>query len=161
MLRRLRLTLIKFLRLRGAPRKIALGFAIGACVNFYPTPGIGVPLAGLLAGLAMSSISAGLLGDIIFKPLFPVFFYCNLATGYFFWPQGKKDLHVIWSELLDLKLEVFIKIGKVFFTGALVNSLVFGIVIYSVVYLIMLKYRLRLLKMLISRGQAGGAGFGG
>lgn len=155
MRRRVRFALIKFLRLKGAPRKIALGFAIGACVNFYPTFGIGVPLAGILAALAMSSVSAGFLGDVAFKPLFPVFFYLNLVSGYIFCPQGKNDLDKMWLELLDLKVATFIKLGKVFFAGALVNSLLLGGVLYTVVYLIMLKYRRRLLKMLIRRGQAG------
>lgn len=156
MQRRVKFTLIKFLRLKGAPRKIALGFAIGACVNFYPTFGIGLPLAGLLAGLAMSSIPAGLLGDVAFKPLFPVFFYLNLVTGYIFLPGGNNDLDKMWVELMNIRPATFVKLGKIFFTGAIVNSLLLGIVLYSVVYLIMLKYRQPLLRMLVRRGQAGG-----
>lgn len=156
MRRRAKFTLIKFLRLKGAPRKIALGFAIGACVNFYPTFGIGIPLAGLLAGLAMSSIPAGLMGDVAFKPFFPVFFYLNLLTGYIFCPRGNNDLDKMWTELLDMRLETFIKLGRIFFAGALVNTLVLGIVLYTVVYLVMCKYRRRLLQILTRRGQAGG-----
>jgi uncharacterized protein (DUF2062 family) len=148
--------LIKFFRLKGAPRKIALGFAIGACVNFYPTFGIGIPLAGLFAGLAMSSIPAGLLGDVAFKPLFPVFFYLNLVTGYFFLPGGNQDLDKMWIELMNLSPATFVKLGKIFFAGAIVNSLLLGIVLYSVVYLVMLKYRRRLLRMLLRRRQARG-----
>lgn len=156
MRRRIRYALIKFLRLKGAPRKVALGFAIGACVNFYPTFGVGVPLAGLLAAMAMSSIPAGLLGDVAFKPLFPVFFYLNLVTGYIFWPQS--TVHGMWRELHRLqephgaRLISFLKIGKVFFAGALLNSLLLGTIVYSIVYFIMRKYRHRLLKLLIRRG---------
>lgn len=156
MRRRVRFTLIKFLRLKGAPRKIALGFAIGACVNFYPTFGIGVPLAALFAGLAMASIPAGLLGDVAFKPLFPVFFYLNLVTGYIFWPRGNNDVNKLWVEILNMKMITFIKLGKIFFAGALFNTLILGTVLYAVVYFIMRKYRQRLLKMLMRRGQAGG-----
>lgn len=154
--RQVRFTLIKFLRLKGAPRKIALGFAIGACVNFYPTFGIGVPLAGLLAGLAMASIPAGLLGDVAFKPLFPVFFYLNLVTGYIFWPRGYNHIHKIRVEHLEMKMATFYKLGKVFFAGALLNSLIMGTVLYAIVYFIMRKYRQPLLKMLMRRGQTGG-----
>lgn len=149
--RRLKLNLIKLLRLKGAPGKIALGFALGACVNFYPTFGVGFPFAGLVAGIAMANVPAGLLGDVVFKPLFPFFFYLNLLTGKIFWPARYNNLRHLWKTLVhhpDLsKLET---VGKVFFTGALINSLILGAILYLLTFFMVQRYRGQILKLLVS-----------
>lgn len=150
--RRLKYNLIKFLRLKGSPRRLALGFAVGACVNFYPTFGLGVPLAGLMAALFFANVPAGLVGDIVFKPLFPAFFYLNLVTGYFLWTQKCQQANRILPLILRPDLHTLGLAGKVFFTGALVNSFVMGTILYVTVYLIIKRYRLPLLKWLVTKG---------
>lgn len=149
----LKYTLIKFLRLKGAPVKIALGFAIGACVNFFPTFGIGVPLAGVAAGLVFSSIPAGILGDIVFKPLFPVFFYLNIFTGCLIWPKEVHGIGTLSETLLNPSLSGLGTLGKVFFVGAIINSLILGSVLYSFIYFVMERYRLTILKWVVSRNR--------
>lgn len=152
--RRLKLNLIKFLRLKGAPGKIALGFALGACVNFYPTFGVGVPFAGLMAGIAMANVPAGLLGDIIFKPLFPFFFYLNLMTGHLFWSGKHGNLSRLWWTLIHRPtLHKLGAMGKVFFTGAVVNSLILGTILYILIYFIVERYRGQILKLLVARNR--------
>ena len=149
--RRLKYYLIKFLRLRGAPSKLALGFAMGACVNFYPTFGVGIPIAGFTAGIIMASVPAGLIGDILFKPLFPVFFYLNLMTGYFLWPNEARNLNHIQRILKHPKLSNLGDISKVFFTGAVINTLILGTILYILIYFIVERYRVFLLKWLIRK----------
>lgn len=151
--RQLKYNLIKFLRLKGSPSKLALGFAVGACVNFYPTFGFGVPLAGLAAGIILASIPAGLLGDIIFKPLFPVFFYLNLLTGHLLWTSRAQNVHHVWKALMDPKLSALADIGKVFFTGAIVNSIILGTILYIFINFIVERYRLSILKWLVSKSR--------
>ncbi len=149
----LKYNLIKFLRLKGAPGKLALGFAVGAGINFYPTFGFGVPLAGLAAGLVLASIPAGVLGDVIFKPLFPVFFYLNLVTGRLFWSGRVREVDYFWPGLQHPTLSDLAVTGKIFFTGALINSLILGIVLYIWIYFIVERYRLPILRWLVSRGR--------
>jgi uncharacterized protein (DUF2062 family) len=149
--RPLKYNLIKFLRLKGAPGKIALGFAVGACVNFYPTFGFGIPIAVIAAGIFWANVSAGLLGDIIFKPIFPVFFYLNLATGYYLLPGRGQNIHHVWRSLLNPTLKELTVVGKVFFTGAIINSLIMSVILYLFVYFIMVRYRQPALKWLAGR----------
>lgn len=148
--RQLKYNLIKFLRLRGAPSKLALGFAVGASVNFYPTFGFGVALAGVIAALFYSNVPAGLLGDIVFKPLFPFFFYLNLVTGHLVWTDRVHRIDHIWRQIIHPRVETIAVLGKVFFTGALINSLALGIVIYTLVFLVVKHYRHRVLRWLVA-----------
>lgn len=149
--RRLKYNLIKFLRLKGAPVKIALGFAVGAVINFYPTFGFGVPLAGLTAAAFFSSIPAGILGDLIFKPFFPLFFYLNLVTGFWLWSGKTYSIFYIKKILRHHHLAEIGSLGKVFFFGAIINSLILGTILYTFVYFVVERYRLVILKWLVRR----------
>ncbi|WP_418791147.1 DUF2062 domain-containing protein [Phosphitispora sp. TUW77] len=149
--RRLRYNLIRFMRLKGAPGKLALGFAIGACVNFFPTFGFGIPLAGIVAGIVFANIPAGLLGDVIFKPLFPFFFYLNMVTGSFLWANQIQDVRHVWAGLLSPAL--LVNCGKIFFTGALVNSVILGVILYVFMFFIVERYRMTFLRRLISKNR--------
>ena len=151
--RQLKYNLIKFLRLHGAPSKLALGFAVGAAVNFYPTFGVGVALAGVIAALFFSNVPAGLLGDIVFKPLFPLFFYLNLITGNLVWTNRIHRADHLWQQVIHPRIETIAVIGKVFFTGALINSLILGTVIYIVVFFVVKRYRHRVLRWLLARSR--------
>jgi len=151
--RQLKYNLIKFLRLHGAPSKLALGFAVGATVNFYPTFGFGVALAGVLAALFFSNIPAGLLGDIIFKPLFPLFFYLNLITGHFVWTNRIHGFDHLWSQVINPGIDTVAEIGRLFFTGALINSLILGTLLYVTVFVVVKRYRRRALQWLVARNR--------
>ncbi len=136
------------MRLRGAPGKLALGFAVGACINFFPTFGLGIPVAGLAAGIVFANVPAGLLGDITFKPLFPVFFYFNFLTGSFFWTNPEQDSGIAWDGFLYPGAFNFGDFGRIFFTGALVNSIILGAIIYVTMFFLMEHYRPILLRRL-------------
>lgn len=117
--------LLRFLRLRGTAGKIALGFAVGACVNFFPTFGLAIPVAAGLAVLCRGDATAGVIGDLLFKPLWPLFFYLNLVTGKVIlkrqlWTRGGE-----WPAVLHHgKMLQFL--GKSFILGAVANSLLMG-----------------------------------
>ncbi len=147
----LKYNLIRFFRLKGSSGKLALGFAVGACINFYPTFGFGVPLAGCAAGIVMANIPAGLLGDIIFKPLFPVFFYLNMVTGDLLLINKGQNADYLWRGLLHSKLSTLAVLGKIFFAGAIVNSLILGTILYICIYFIVKRYRLPILKRLVGK----------
>lgn len=142
--RRLRFYILKLLRLKGAPTKVAFGFALGACINFYPTFGIALILAGFLGGITRSNVPAALLGDLLFKPLFPAMFYINLVVGDNFVREKTQDLAWAFPKLLLLQSESFFVLGKVFFTGAFINSMVFGAILFSIVYKVFKDHRKRL-----------------
>ncbi len=151
--RRLKYNLIKFLRLKGAPAKVALGFAIGACVNFYPTFGVGVPLAGLAAAVVFANVTAGILGDLVFKPLFPLFFYLNLTTGCLILPKQSMLPLYLGETLLKPSISTLGMLGKVFFIGAAINSLILGIILYVFIYFVVERYRLTILKWLVCKNR--------
>jgi len=130
---------------------LALGFAVGACVNFFPTFGFGIPFAGVAAGLVLASIPAGLLGDIIFKPLFPVFFYLNMVTGSLLWGHRTDMVYNFRQLVRHPDISTFTNAGVVFFSGAVLNSLVLGTIIYIGTRLVVERYRPRVLQWLISK----------
>lgn len=143
--------MIRLLRLKGSPSRLALGFAVGACINFFPTFGVGVPLAGLVAALFFTNIPAGLIGDIVFKPLFPFFFYLNLLNGHYILTHKYQKAQIILPALLHPDWTTLAIMGKVFFTGAIVNSLILGTILYIFVYFVVERYRLPLLKWLVTK----------
>ncbi len=142
--RAIRYYLLRFLRLRGTPWKVALGFALGACINFYPTFGIGVVVAGLLASAFRVSIAGALLGDLMFKSFFPIFFYFNLITGYYMTGQPHRYLLATLRKLLilsHLRIVELERFGRVFFLGALVNTLILGSILTALVYVVFSRHR--------------------
>lgn len=147
--RAVRYHLLKFLRLRGTPIRVALGFALGACINFYPTFGAGVVVAGLLATALRLNIAAAFLGDLTFKSLFPVFFYFNLLTGDFI--LGRRSRHLV---MLMHKMFAFRHInfadwrffGTSFMLGAIINTLFLGTLLFILVHLLFARYRPSLMR---------------
>jgi len=142
--RALRYYLLRFLRLRGTPWKVALGFALGACINFYPTFGVGVLVAGLLASAFRVSITAALLGDLIFKSFFPLFFYFNIVVGNFLLGRNSRHPRLAANRIYNLTYAEFKHVGEAFFLGSGVNTLILGGILTVVVYFIFTRYRSRL-----------------
>lgn len=145
--RQFKFYLLRFLRLKDMPGKVALGFAVGSCVNFWPTFGFGVPIALFLAGLVRSTLVAGLIGDLMFKPLFPVMFYLDIWVGGKLVGQDTSHLVHAFGGLLRMKGWAYILVGRAFFVGAVVNSLILGTILFVVVYRIFTGYRYQLIQM--------------
>ncbi len=149
--RRLRYYLLRFLRLKDMPGKAALGFAVGACVNLYPAFGISVGVAVFLAGLVRANLVAGLLGNLTVKPLWPVMFYLNLWVGNKLVGHGEANLTQTLGGLLKMEWQAYMLVGKAFFLGAAVNSLVLGTILFLVVYRIFCCYRRQMIRFVLAQ----------
>ncbi len=147
----MRYYILKFLRLKGTPKKVALGFAVGSIVNFYPTFGFGVPIAGAVAAFVRGNIPAGIVGDILFKPLFPFFFYLDLLVGYKLMGLEADNLAQVAMDLAKLDPQAFLIAGKVFMFGALINSLLTGLVLFLVVHTIFKSYRRQMIRLVLTK----------
>ncbi len=144
--RRLRYYLLKILRSKEAPIKIALGFAIGSAINFFPTFGFGVVLAGVLASLTRTNIPSSIAGDLLFKSFFPVLFILNIITGDLILGNSKQDLIIRFQSFSFREAEALIYAGKAFFIGALVNSAFLIASVGIAIFLVVQKHRLRIIR---------------
>jgi len=132
--RRLRLYLLLFFRIKDMPARVALGFAVGSCINFFPTFGVGIPAALAAARLVRGNIFAGLLGDLLFKPLFPFFFYLNLVIGNLLLGDSREAISAQLLGLVRMEWQAYVEVGKGFFLGAAVNSLALGLLLFLLVW---------------------------
>jgi len=72
----------RFIRIRGAPREVALGFALGIFVGMTPTVGVQTPIAIFLAALFKWSKLASAIGVWISNPLtVPIIYGVTYITG--------------------------------------------------------------------------------
>jgi uncharacterized protein (DUF2062 family) len=72
----------RFLKIRGKPREIALGFALGVFIGLTPTMGVQTPLAILIAAVLKWSKLGGAAGVWITNPLTaPVIYSATYLVG--------------------------------------------------------------------------------
>ncbi|RME37621.1 MAG: DUF2062 domain-containing protein [Deltaproteobacteria bacterium] len=80
--RALKLFLIRFVRLKGTPREVGRGFALGIAIGLTPTFGFQMILAAVAAWLLRESKVAAVLGVWITNPLTaPVIYTLEYETG--------------------------------------------------------------------------------
>lgn len=65
----------RFIRIRGSPREISLGFALGLLIGFSPTMGIQIALAVFVASLLKWSKITAAIGVQVTNPLTAPFIY--------------------------------------------------------------------------------------
>lgn len=152
--RRLKLYLLRFLRLKGTPAKLALGFALGSCVNFFPTFGFGLPVAIFLVTIFSGNIPAGIIGDLLFKPLFPMFFYINFVAGGYFGGQPVHNISEAVKEIACLNFNTIMNLGSTFLIGALVNGLLLGFLLFMVIYIVFKSFRKEMIQLVQERIKA-------
>jgi uncharacterized protein len=143
---------MRLFRLRGSAEKIARGFAVGLIVNFFPTLGFGVFISGFVARLLGGNLLAGILGGLTLTFLWPFLFYLNMVTGG--WVRGRMIIRTP-EELTDEKMDALVW-GQTFTTGAVLNSLVAGLLVYLLLYWLLINYRqhgLARLYMMMKRHQ--------
>lgn len=157
-LRKLKYLCIRLLRLKDRTHYIALGFTIGLIINFVPTFGIGPFLSTVGARLFKGNIVAGFIGGIAFIWAFPLLYYFNIIVGEALIPiKIDTKIEIIFDEIEEGYTEpeeVFnasLKIGKVFFLGMIVNMLLFGLFIYTLIYFVFEKYRIYILKFIYKK----------
>lgn len=87
-------TYIRFLKLRGEPREIALGFALGVFIAFSPTIGVQMVLAIFLAALLKWSKLAVAVAVWISNPLTAPFIY---GVTYCYRCSAARHPHIAWT----------------------------------------------------------------
>ncbi|MGE5370484.1 MAG: DUF2062 domain-containing protein [Solirubrobacterales bacterium] len=118
--------LLRLFRKGDAPLYLALGFALGACTNFFPTFGLGLPLAIGLAYITRTSIFGSFVGETLFKIVYFVTLPLSFVVGTMIIPVPIRlnDLHSILALAKDWRQ--FLPYAQVFLVGGLVNTLVLG-----------------------------------
>lgn len=119
-------------RIRGATERVARGFALGLIVNFFPTFGFGVFISGFFARMFGGNMAAGVLGGGVLNFVWPVLFYFNIRVGSVFLSP------VVPIEEFDDVTERTINTlvwGWTFTIGAVINSLLIGLTVYSLLLL--------------------------
>ncbi|SES92174.1 DUF2062 domain-containing protein [Anaerobranca gottschalkii] len=143
----------KVSNIKDTPHAIGLGAAVGLGWNFIPSLGIGpfisVFTAKLFKGSGIAAITVNL-GTGIF---IPILYSLNMVTGrllvgrWFTAPEIEKQIQESIQETID-NLEIiketpsrFFTLNKVtefgfeFFLGGLINALIFGVIIYGLIWL--------------------------
>jgi uncharacterized protein (DUF2062 family) len=122
---------IQLFRLPGGSERVARGFSIGMVVNFFPTFGFGILVSGFVARLLGGKPLAGVLGGITLGFFWPALFYLNIRVGGLFHrsPIVVDELEDVTEKTVDTLVW-----GKTFMAGAVVNSLVVGLIAYAIVY---------------------------
>lgn len=136
LLRNIKVLLLRLLRINDSVHGIAIGFTIGALVNFVPTFGIGPVLSAAGARLVKGNPVAGFIGGLLFLWAFPMLFYLNIVVGHAILMVMKFVVPQIAERFAGELL-----IWQAFIIGMLINLLLFGTSIYLIIYFFMKKYR--------------------
>ena len=140
-LRIIKFLLIKLFRIKGNAHDISLGFTLGFLVNFIPSFGIGPIISAAGAKLFKGNPLAGFIGGVSLIWLFPFLFYLNVIVGETLFPYGVfPSAHGMphFGEGIGASLHV----GAAFLLGMVVNILLFGMIVYFVMYNMVQKYRI-------------------
>lgn len=118
---------LKLWRVRDSSERVARGFALGLIVNFHPTFGFGVLISGFVARLFGGNAIAGLIGGATLTLAWPLLFYLNVKVGSLAFPPKIRveELEDVTERAVDALVW-----GKTFLVGAVVNSLVVGLLVY-------------------------------
>ncbi len=71
---------LRLVRVGGDPVHVALGFALGVFLGVFPTFGLGIPVALLLASLFRWNRVSAVLGSLVMNPLTTPFFWTLSGT---------------------------------------------------------------------------------
>jgi len=137
------------------PQKVALGCALGACVNFIPTLGAGFQVTFSLASLFKVNQASATLTSLLFWPLVPFMYAFNLYMGRLILTPGLEfggfRGYVIEQYAQVLVMESFRGmvmnsiglLGPTFLLGTLINIAVFGTLLYYLTMFILKKINCR------------------
>lgn len=132
---------LRLLRLKSSAKSIALGLTLGFIPNWYPTFGFGpiisVTIARLFKGNLVSAFIGGISGTIIW----PFLFFINYKVGNLILHTNKNTS--IHRNIKEVKHFYFHSksLGLEFIIGALIDTVIFSVIIYFVSYIIFSKYR--------------------
>ena len=123
--RTIRYYTLKFIRLRGKPKSLARGFAIGILIGISPTiPFHTVGIIAVTVLLRVSTVAAFISGTAICNPLtvVPQYYICWFAGNLIFpdrltWERIKDVLHIITTESFKVSVHT---LGSLSFDAILV-----------------------------------------
>jgi uncharacterized protein len=137
--RYIRYEYLLFMRLRGNPKQIAKGVAMGASINFLPTVGLGVFLAYFLASAFRINRTATILSTMAVKAGVPIYYALDIVVGDFLLGRYNEGLWALVEK--PFTRDMVIQIGLSFLLGSVVNTLLAGMVAYYVVLNGIMGYR--------------------
>lgn len=156
----LKLNMIRLLRLKKGAHQVAIGFSVGLFPSWYPLIGIGPILSLGLTRLFKGAMPAAIFAASLDSFVWPLTFFLNYHTGHFLvalWRSSSLPASMPNIDIPDWPEDYMQPIhqshhwrdaGVDFITGAVVNSVIFAIIIYIVIKWVMLKYRVPLLRRL-------------
>lgn len=149
---RIRRFLTWLIRLRGSPRAIAGGAAIGMVIAFTPTPGLQILLALGLATLMNASRPAAVVPTLLSNPLTTVPIYAfTYLVGSFFWAgpdaatvsdalrEAAEGFSSSTPPALRAQLDVLLALGVDVFACLWIGGLIVGALAAAVTYPIALR----------------------
>ena len=140
------------IRLRGSPKAVSLGVAIGVFISFTPTIGFQIVLAAFFSTIFNASRPAAIACVWITNPLTMLFIYgFTYRMGNFFWggnsltkvkqflliTEYRFDKHSIW-EFYD-KSKIFLSLGKDILIPLSIGGTIMGVITGSLSYIIVFK----------------------
>jgi uncharacterized protein len=134
-IRRFKLNVLRFIRMRESPDEIAKGFALGVFVGLTPTMGIQIPIAIVLAMLLKENKLAAALGVWVTNPLTAPFIY---ALEY---EIGRVLLGMERARLPEeLSLGIISELGWGVLLPLTVGSLILGAICTALAYALALRF---------------------
>ena len=134
----------RFIRIRGNPREIALGFAVGVFVGMTPTMGVQMPIAIFFAVLCKWSKLSAAIGVWISNPLTaPMIYGVTYITGAKLMhldPVFSMPLSTTWSTLKAMLMKAPQALGAMTVGGAIIG-LPLAIIGYYLSYAAVEKYQ--------------------
>lgn len=146
-MRRLKFLLIKLFRIKGNAHNISLGFTLGFLIHFIPSFGMGPILSTAGAKLFKGNPVAGFISGVALIWLFPFLFYLNVVVGETLFPYGIFP-SAAGMPHHGMSLDAGMHLGAAFFLGMVVNVLLFGMIVYYLIFTIIKKYRLNFLSLI-------------
>jgi uncharacterized protein (DUF2062 family) len=129
---------IRLFRLRSSTEQVARGFALGFIVGFFPTFGLGLLLSGFVARLLGGNLLAGFIGGSVLTFLLPLVLAWDTYVGWWFAPEVRTLNHLAGIQIEENSKLFYGQLGML---GAVLNSLVFGAIVYFAVLLLYQRVR--------------------
>ena len=134
----------RFIQIRGDPREVALGFALGIFVGMTPTMGVQTPIAVCIAALFKWSKLSAAIGVWISNPLTaPIIYGVSYITGAKFLhmdPVFNMPLSPTWSTLKALLLKAPLAF-EAMAVGGMIIGLPLAVISYYLSYAAVEKYQ--------------------
>lgn len=131
--------------------RLAVGVALGSCTNFFPTFGFGLPLALALAFITRTSIVGSIVGENLFKLIYPICLYMSFYVGALIYPLPHATLSFDSLIAICTNWDMFLPYARAMLAGGVVNFVVVGTALALLVYFLFIRYRYRIIHYLLHR----------